>query len=159
MKRYNATQVRRLWNIVIFAVLAIGVYMVWIIPGLNLKAESVGPKTYSSNSVTSGMVGKNDVLASQEMMAFITSCKQSPSEADPFLRSGEEEWKAFLGEIQARPPRLQGIITVQNKRMALINGSRYQTGDNVKGFTVRDVADTKVVLDKDGTYYTIHLTQ
>lgn len=51
---------------------------------------------------------------------------------------------------------LKGIMASGNQRLALINQSTYAVGDRVDGYLVYSIAESGVVLQRDGRMY--HLT-
>ncbi len=141
----------------IITVIAVGFYLVWLFPAIDpktaLSGQHNGARANRLDAIQEG------ILPAQDMHIFIASLQQAGPGTDPFLESGEHEWKNFLGELKMRPPRLQGILEIEGVRIALIQGSRYQEGDVVNEFTVHKVEDTMVILAKNGEYYTIHLSQ
>jgi hypothetical protein len=61
--------------------------------------------------------------------------------------------KAALAPAPARQPgelQLSGIMTMDGKRMALINNEIYETGDIVQGMRVVEIEGNKVHLSRDG---------
>jgi hypothetical protein len=98
-------------------------------------------------------------LTPAEMERFIVSISKAESGPDPFLSSGEQEWKRFLGELRERPPRLKGIIQMKDARVALIQDSRFREGDEVQGFRIIKIEDKRVLLAKGGKIHTVHLAE
>ena len=91
----------------------------------------------------------------EKMEDFLLALKETTQGHDPFLSSGEQEWKHFLTEFKAQPPRLQGIIQVEGKKAAIIQSARFYEGDEVKGFRVFKIEDKEVLLTKEGKTYTL----
>lgn len=94
----------------------------------------------------------------EAMEQFILSRGKSITPLDPFLSSGEEQWKRFLAELRERPPRLDGIVVVEGAKVALIQGTRYREGDDMGPYRVLKIEDRAVQLTKEGRVFTIHLT-
>ena len=159
MKRYNANQFRLICNLLVIGVIAMGIYIIWLFPTAHSDLAGLEPITRSPGDQQQPQVQNQDTLTSDEMRAYLASRRETGAAPDPFLSSGEVEWKAFLGEIKARPPRLEGIIDVQGVRAALIQGALFRQGDEVSGFSIVEINDSEVILSKDGRRSTIHLSK
>ena len=76
---------------------------------------------------------------------------------DPFILSAEkneEEKKSILREFSFS---LSGIVWKKNKLLALIDDYIVQTGDIIDGYTVLEITENKVVLEKDDKKYQLFL--
>jgi len=161
MKRLSLRQTRWIWRGLIIGVILAGIYIVISLPPPGVETPEKENQTSSvSTEEDDGLSSKATAYITPEAMKdFISSLKKGAHSHDPFLRSGEQKWKKFLGELKDRPPRLKGIIQVEGTRVALIQNSRYREGDEVKGFQIIKIEDKLVLLTKGGKTYTVHLTK
>ncbi|RLA95440.1 MAG: hypothetical protein DRG25_00215 [Deltaproteobacteria bacterium] len=160
MKQFKPEQARWIWSCLIIGVILMGIYLILSLPPSGFeKFEEVAQTTKSlpEEKQEPPPMKKTAFITPKEMEEFISSLRKNTSLRDPFLGSGEKEWKTFLDELKERPPQLKGIIQVEGNRIALIHNSRYREGDEVKGFKIIRIEDEYVVLNKGEKNYTIYL--
>lgn len=114
--------------------------------------------TATTDTVAPAPAAARGFVTPEAMEQFILSRGMQVTAQDPFLSSGEEQWKRFLAELRERPPRLEGIVKVEGAKVALIQGSRYREGDDVGPYRVLKIEDRAVQLTKEGRVFTIHLS-
>ena len=160
MKQFSPEQKKRIGIGLVIGAVLIGLYIV-------ISVLPSGLRTPKGAHQTSGMSAEEDAnptegkyhITPEEMGSFIASIEQADPGQDPFLSSGEREWKRFLGELRERPPQLKGIIQMEDARVALIQDSRFREGDEVKGFRIIKIEDKRVLLTKGGKIYTVPLAE
>ncbi|MFH0811488.1 MAG: hypothetical protein V2A69_01425 [Pseudomonadota bacterium] len=163
MKRISPDKARWIWKILVLFVIISGLSIVILFPpsGFERSEDRGRLLKPSTESATTPSPERADTgsISPEEMEDFIASLKKTTLSHDPFLSSGEQEWKQFLGELKERPPRLKGIIQVAGSRVAIIKDSRYYEGDEVAGFRIVKIEERRVLLSKGGNSYEIHITE
>lgn len=158
MKRFSPEQIKWLWSGLIFFIIVVGIYLVLSFPlSVFEHPEKITSVTkYSPEEKNSPLSAPDkDSVSTEEMENFILSLKSTRHGHDPFLSSGEQEWKNFLSNLKDQPPHLDGIIRVENQRVVLIQSSRFREGEEVNGFLIVKINDTSVLLSKNGKTYII----
>ena len=160
MKRFSPEQTKWIGIGLAVSAILIGLYIVMSILPSGLRTPK-GPHQTPSIAADKDARPREATshIATEEMEKFIASIEQADLGQDPFLNSGEQEWKRFLGELRERPPRLKGIIQMKDARVALMHNSRFREGDEVKGFRIIKIEDKRVLLAKGGKVHTMHLAE
>ncbi|HJX30898.1 MAG TPA: hypothetical protein VJ624_03490 [Thermodesulfobacteriota bacterium] len=159
MMRFSPEQTKWLWSGSIIFIILVGIYLVLSFP-LSVFDHSVKihPVThYPPGESRALSEPDNASVSTDEMENFILSLKNTTPGHDPFLSSGEQDWKNFLNTLKDQPPHLDGIIRVENQRVALIQSSRFREGEEVSGFLIVKINDKSVLLSKEGKTYIITL--
>ena len=70
-----------------------------------------------------------------------------------------EETRATARKTKAKTPdiKVQGIMTMENRKVVLIDQEIYQIGDSVKGMTLMEISIDEVKLMKDGEIITVEV--
>jgi hypothetical protein len=160
MKQLNLEQTKWLLRGLIIVIILVAVYV--IIAFFPFTLEQSKRLDHMSTSApahvnTVSSPGAN-YITTEKMEAFISSLQEVNPGHDPFLSSGEQEWKKFLSDLKERPPHLKGILQIEGKKIALIQSSRFQEGEEVNGFRIEKIEDKSALLSKEGKTYTITLT-
>lgn len=154
MKRYSTNQIRMFWHFMTLSVIAAGSFLVWIIPGVDVApVSSAVPPLPASPAASSD----SDRVTRGDITAFLASLPHEAGASDPFLSGGEQTWKAFLDTLKDRPPQVEGIITVNGAKVALIHGSRLAAGEVIDGFSIQAITESAVRLEKNGATCTVTL--
>jgi len=160
MKWFSARRSQRIGKGLVFGALLIGLHVIVSALPSGLEAPmGADQPPFTLSEENTGPAEATSQITPEEVEDFIASMGQADSGMDPFLSSGEQEWKRFLGELKDRPPRLQGIIQIKDVRIALIQNSRFREGDEVRGFRIIKIEDTQVLLTKSGKIYTVPLAE
>lgn len=160
MRRFSPEQLKWLWSGLIIAIIVTGIYLVLSFPRFGfVRPGMISQVTSRSSQGVTNPPPEPDKssITTEAMEAFILSLKTSTPGHDPFLSHGEQGWKDFLGGLKDLPPKLEGIIQVEDKRVALIQSARFREGDEVKGFQIVKIGDKNVLLTKAGKIYTMNL--
>ncbi|MBN2468269.1 MAG: hypothetical protein JXD19_08970 [Deltaproteobacteria bacterium] len=158
MREFSLEQTGWIWPALILAVIVAGITIVVLLPPAGFENHQA-IKQPSPTPAQDPLGGTTVFVTPAEMENYITSLRRSAVPRDPFLNTGEEEWKAFLCEVKNRPPRLEGIIQSDGRRVALIQDDRYHEGDVVDGFRIMQIEDTQMILAKGDKTFTVQVTE
>lgn len=162
MKRFSVTQSRWLWKGLTLAVILSGILAVIFFPSPRPESShdqgGIGHLAVTKETLTQPEP-RAASLTSREMDAYLDSLRNASPPRDPFLSSGEDDWKKFLHDLKGRPPRLEGIIRVGSARVAIINHSRFREGEEVEGFQILKIGEKDVMLSKNGSICRVHIIQ
>jgi hypothetical protein len=160
MELSKTEKTRLAWQIIMLAlILSAAVLVIFLPPYGWMEATPAAPGAHSaSNSADASDMHRKDGLSPGQMRSYLHSKQQHSKNHDPFLTDQEEQWKQFLSDLRHRPPQLSGIIRIGDEPAVLINGTAYQRGEDVRGYTIVGIHDEHVVFAQDGKTYTAFLT-
>jgi len=75
---------------------------------------------------------------------------------DPFLSEKERRWRRFMERVRTLP-RLDGVMVIGGKRVAILDGKVIKEGERIRSFLLKKVEEKGVRLLKDGKEYFVSM--
>jgi hypothetical protein len=160
MRLFDFEKSRVLIAISIILIFIIGIFIINFFPWTSLEETKLKPHPKKPLFQEKWEdIGEEANRTHEEIRKYISYLTRSSGKRDPFLSTREMEWKEFISQLGDRPLRLEGIIDMEGRRVAIFGGKGFRVGENVGEYQIVNIGEDNCKLTKGGKSYMVYLQE